>query len=300
MPNVPHGAGPDREIPSDAELAATIDRCRKLVLEQIATRNQVPTFFDNRILLLAEIAATALGTTPDSNVRRERRFRSAAGELTDFLNRAESSRFVDPTDRLSRSLREVHASMAADLVTVHRSQGVHTTLTWAGLPLVKSVYDAAIIPMLISEVRPTTIIELGSGSGASAIWMADAAASAGLKPTVLSVDQNPVAVRDARVTFRRGDLTEVEMVLDRAELAALPHPWLIVEDAHVNVDKVLTHFDAVLRSGDYLMVEDSIVKRDELLAFVDSADRRYDLDTRYTDAFGENVTSAVDSIFLRR
>ena len=299
MPDTPHEAGTDREFPSDAEVAAAIDRCRKLVLEQAAARNGVPTFFDNRILLLAEIAASALDTAPDSDVRGGRRFRSAVEELTDFLHRAEASRFVDPVDRLGRSLREVHAAMAVDLRTVHRSQGVHSTLTWAGLPLVKSVYDAAIVPMLITEVRPATIIELGSGSGASAVWMADAAASAGLEPTVLSVDQDPVSVQDTRVTFRRGDLTDVETVLGRGELAALPRPWLVVEDAHANVGGVLTYLDTVLRSGDYLMVEDSIVKRGELLGLVKSAGRRYALDTRYTDAFGENATSAVDSVLLR-
>ncbi|MCC3655690.1 hypothetical protein LIX60_30380 [Streptomyces sp. S07_1.15] len=63
---------------------------------------------------------------------------------------------------------------------------------------------------------------------------------------------------------------------------------------------VLAHFDTVARPGDYLVIEDSIVKRADLLAFLESAERRYALDTRYTDAFGENVTSAVDSILVRR
>ncbi|WP_158711010.1 CmcI family methyltransferase [Streptomyces albus] len=269
-----------------------------MVREKVAAQNGVPTFFDNRVLLLAEIAHSALDGAPGS--RRSEHVRAAVEELTDFLRRAEAPRFADPTERLGRSLREVHAAMAADLRTIHRSQGVVSTLTWAGLPLVKSVYDAAIIPMLISELRPASIVELGSGSGASAVWMADVAASAGLAPAILSVDRNPVAVRDARVTFRRGDLTEIETVLGREELSALEHPWLVVEDAHVNVRGVLAHFDAVVRPGDYLVIEDSIVKRADLLAFLESADGRYALDRRYTDAFGENVTSAVDSVLIRR
>ncbi|WP_327188369.1 CmcI family methyltransferase [Streptomyces xinghaiensis] len=298
MQDAPQAAGADGEFPPDADVASAIAGSRRVVRRKVAAQNGVPTFFDNRMLLLAEIAHSALDGAPDS--RRSGQFRAAVTELTDFLRRAEAPRFADPTERLRRSLREVHAAMAADQRTIHRSQGVVSTLTWAGLPLVKSVYDAAIIPMLISELRPASIIELGSGSGASAVWMADVAASAGLEPAVLSVDRNPVAVRDARVTFRRGDLTEIGTVLGRAELSALEHPWLVVEDAHVNVRGVLAHFDTVARPGDYLVIEDSIVKRADLLAFLESAERRYALDTRYTDAFGENVTSAVDSILVRR
>ncbi|MCC5033538.1 hypothetical protein DMH02_009980 [Streptomyces sp. WAC 00631] len=298
MQDAPQAAGTDGEFPPDADVASTIAGSRRVVQRKVAAQNGVPTFFDNRMLLLAEIAHSALDGAPDA--RRSEQFHAAVTELTDFLRRAEAPRFADPTERLGRSLREVHAAMAADQRTIHRSQGVMSTLTWAGLPLVKSVYDAAIIPMLISELRPASIIELGSGSGASAVWMADVAASAGLEPAVLSVDRKPVAARDARVTFLRGDLTEIETVLGRAELSALEHPWLVVEDAHVNVRGVLAHFDTVARPGDYLVIEDSIVKRADLLAFLESAGRRYALDTRYTDAFGENVTSAVDSVLIRR
>ncbi|MCC9743064.1 CmcI family methyltransferase [Streptomyces sp. MNU89] len=298
MQDAPQAAGTDGEFPPDADVASTIAGSRRVVQRKVAAQNGVPTFFDNRMLLLAEIAHSALDGAPDA--RRSEQFHAAVAELTDFLRRAEAPRFADPTERLGRSLREVHAAMAADQRTIHRSQGVMSTLTWAGLPLVKSVYDAAIIPMLISELRPASIIELGSGSGASAVWMADVAASAGLEPAVLSVDRKPVAARDARVTFLRGDLTEIETVLGRAELSALEHPWLVVEDAHVNVRGVLAHFDTVARPGDYLVIEDSIVKRADLLAFLESAGQRYALDTRYTDAFGENVTSAVDSVLIRR
>ena len=53
------------------------------------------------------------------------------------------------------------------------SQGVKDCMTWRNSLLGKSVYDFALIPMIIWENRPETILEIGSGEGASAIWMAD-------------------------------------------------------------------------------------------------------------------------------
>ena len=53
------------------------------------------------------------------------------------------------------------------------SQGVKDCMTWRGIALGKSIYDFALIPMIIWEKQPATILELGSGEGASAMWMAD-------------------------------------------------------------------------------------------------------------------------------
>jgi hypothetical protein len=60
------------------------------------------------------------------------------------------------------------------------SQGLTECLQWKGMPLFKSVYDFSLYPMLLWTLRPKTIVELGSGSGASALWLADTAAAFGL------------------------------------------------------------------------------------------------------------------------
>ena len=55
------------------------------------------------------------------------------------------------------------------------SQGAGPVFRWRGAPCFKSAYDMAIYAMLIDELRPATIIELGSGTGASALLLADLA-----------------------------------------------------------------------------------------------------------------------------
>jgi cephalosporin hydroxylase len=53
------------------------------------------------------------------------------------------------------------------------SQGTTACLEWKGKPLFKTVFDYAMLPMLLWELKPATVFEIGSGAGASAIWMAD-------------------------------------------------------------------------------------------------------------------------------
>jgi cephalosporin hydroxylase len=82
-------------------------------------------------------------------------------------------------------------------------------------------------------------------------------------------------------------------------LRSAPRPWLVLEDAHINVHDVLAHMDGFLAQGDYLFVEDSRIKARELAAFLAQREQRYTVDTRYTDFFGRNATCAANSIFVR-
>ena len=77
-----------------------------------------------------------------------------------------------------------------------------------------------------------------------------------------------------------------------ADLKQLPHPWLVIEDAHQNVYEVLRHFDSLLEPGDYLVVEDllSLPKYAQTSRFLSEARGRYVVDTHYTDMFGYNAT----------
>jgi cephalosporin hydroxylase len=154
--------------------------------------------------------------------------------------------------------------------------------------------------MLLWELRPRSVIELGSGTGSSAVWLADLMETFDIDGRVLSLDLKPPKMRHDRVRFLAGDCTRIEVALPAEVLSPLPRPWLVIEDAHVNVSGVLAHFHGWLQAGDYLIVEDSLSKRQEIGRFVDDFPDLYEVDTRYTDFFGRNVTCAVDSIFVRR
>ena len=172
------------------------------------------------------------------------------------------------------------------------SQGVRDCMTWRGIAVGKCVYDFALYPMIIWENRPATILEIGSGEGASAIWMADLCQSYGLSTRVYSIDINPITLKHEKVTFFQGNSKEINSVFD---VKNLPHPWLIVEDAHVEVNKIMEYFEGHMHRGDYLIIEDSRGKPQTKLEVPNTL---Y-VDAYYCDYFGINATSAMNSILRK-
>ena len=171
------------------------------------------------------------------------------------------------------------------------SQGVKDCMTWRNSRLGKSVYDFALIPMIIWEIRPEAIVEIGSGEGASAIWMADLCKSYNLSTIVHSMDIEPLNIEYEGVTFIKGD----SMQISNFSTENLPHPWLIVEDAHVNVNEIITYFEKHMHTGDYLIIEDSWGKKGSTLRIPNTLQ----VDAYYCDYFGINATSAMNTILRK-
>jgi len=217
-----------------------------------------------------------------------------------FLDRWQQGRFVDYFQR-ERSGVHYHprfgTEFGADVLLT--CQGAPSLMRWRGIPLMKNVFDFAMYPALIAELRPRTIFEIGSGLGASALWFADNLTFCGLEGRIHSVDRVKVAIEHRHVRFSEGDCSNPERLFDPDLLSSEPHPWLVVEDAHHNVGAVLEHFHKYISPGDYLVVEDSDVKRETLRQFVRAHPGEYLVDTRFTDNFGRNATCAADSIFVR-
>jgi cephalosporin hydroxylase len=167
-------------------------------------------------------------------------------------------------------------------------------VSWRGVPLLKDPLDMALYPMLLWELRPATIIELGAFAGGSALWLADMATTFDLSARILSLDLNldQVQVQDPRIEFVRADFADVGTSGLPLPLGTLTHPWLVIEDAHVNLVGVLEYLDQHMTEGDYLIVEDTVWPRKHrfLGQFMESRGFRYGVDTRYADQFGYNGT----------
>ena len=207
----------------------------------------------------------------------------------DIKNIREQNRFVPFHDRPNTS----HIHMDNFLM----SQGVKDCNSWKGIALGKSVYDFALIPMIIWENKPVTILEIGSGEGASAIWMADLCKTYNLPTKVYSVDIDPPDVSYNGVTFFQGDIRNIPHISDNTlfDVRTLPHPWLIVEDAHVAVNEVMRYFAMHMHKGDYIIIEDSRSKMQSKLEVPNALL----VDTYYCDYFGRNATSSVNTILRK-
>ena len=181
------------------------------------------------------------------------------------------------------------------------SQGVQSVMHWRGVPLFKTVFDTSLYMMMLWDLKPRTIIETGSASGGSAVWMADLMASYGLDCHVYSLDLRKPELSHANVTFLEGDCHKIEEALPRDFLEHLPHPWLFIEDAHKNVVGVLEWIHTFTLPDDYVVVEDinSDAKHAEIAPFMAAHRSAYKVDTYYADFFGYNVSCGSDCIWRR-
>lgn len=198
--------------------------------------------------------------------------------------------------------------------------------TWKGIILNKGVTEIGIYPMILWELKPQTIIEIGAFNGGSAVWLADNLEMFGVDGSVYAVDidlslLDEKAKDHPKVNFMEGDCNNLSAVLPQTMLDKLPHPWLIIEDAHVNVLAVVEYFhNHGLTSGDYLIVEDTSQfmweywgdnwddkeenakgkqKMSDLRDWLLKHEDEYLVDTHYQDIYGYNGSKNWNSILKR-
>lgn len=216
------------------------------------------------------------------------------------------------TDLLERS----YAS-AIPKSFLHRIQDSVHHYKYRDLQFVKSPFDIAIYQLLVWNLKPATIIEIGSKEGGSALWFADLCRTYRLNTQILSLDLFPVTrVSDPQITFLAGNGRDLSRTLSDKLLGLLPRPWLVIEDAdHTKKTSlaVLNFFHDWLKLGDYIVVEDGIISdlyptrfpnhtsgpHLALKEFLASEAPSYSLDAYYCDFYGSNVTWNTNG-FLKR
>lgn len=199
---------------------------------------------------------------------------------------------VGVTGGLARSIQEGHANF-----------------TYKGIPTWKCPFDLAIYSMLLWEVKPATIIEIGTHAGGSALWLRDTMRAYGLNPLIISIDRAPTFPHFPGIVFAEGDARNLQDILPDI----FPRPLFVIEDADHRPETtlaVLRFFDARTGPGDHIIVEDGIVHElyhadfagGPLVAirqFLSERGGDWEIDRRWCDFFGKNVTWNLDG-YLRR
>jgi cephalosporin hydroxylase len=208
-------------------------------------------------------------------------------------------RFV-PFESRERRGENFNVGMWGAIQGAKRQDNGKAGMSWRGVEMRKDPWDITLYPMLVWELQPRTIIELGAYAGGSALWLADAATSFGLDARVITVDINlsQLQTKDPRIEYVQFDMFKIAYIPFPVELADLPHPWLLIEDTHKNIVPVLKHFDRHIIRGDYVIVEDTchLPTLDTLEEFMRDHGSRYRVDTNYVDNFGYNSTWNWNSI----
>lgn len=178
--------------------------------------------------------------------------------------------------------------------------------SYRGIHTIKNPFDWALYSLLLWELKPRTIFEIGSFAGGSALWLGDQLDNFGIDGQIYSIDINRVTeVSHPRVTFLEGDGRNLGATLSPDWLASLPRPWLIIEDAdhsYGTTIAVLEFFHRWLDRGDYLIVEDCLSAGKPLQAlaeFLAVCGDEYEIDTHYCDFYERNVTWCLNG-FLRK
>jgi cephalosporin hydroxylase len=185
-----------------------------------------------------------------------------------------------------------------------------------GRPLLKNPFDLALYPMLLEQLRPRTLIEIGTDSGGSALWFAAQGQLLHLELHVVTIDLDPPDdVEHPAVEVVLGDADDLASVLPPERMRALARPLLVVEDSSHQASTtlaVLEFFDPWLEPGEYIVIEDGILTAmgvadrygggpgAAISEFLQRHPERYEVDRALCDHFGPNATWNVDGYLRRR
>lgn len=224
----------------------------------------------------------------------------AAAALAEVpFDRGAPNRYQKPTERINDGVTGwITHSFGPRRYNISR--------VYKGLLCGKSPIDLWLYSANIWEVKPRTIIELGSFQGGSALWLIDQAQAMGLDCSVHSFDILDKAVspraNHPRLRFHHADLKQLE-TFDVGLLESLPHPWIVIDDAHVNILNTLSMFRQHMQPGDYFIKEDTdgLGTAGEAFEYLSLAEKLgFWVDGVFVDGFGFNVTTARNTWFTLR
>lgn len=178
----------------------------------------------------------------------------------------------------------------------------HHKMKYKGIPCIKCPFDYVIYQMIIEEVKPDLIIEIGTNQGGSALYLADLLELQG-KGIIHSIDindQSPKIVKDhPRISlFHKGwEDYDLKLAKDYSSV-------LVIEDASHEYRSTLgaiLKFAEVVTPRSYLIVEDGIIddlglKKEYNGGPVKAIDEflksnpRFAIDWMWVDFFGPSAT----------
>jgi cephalosporin hydroxylase len=188
----------------------------------------------------------------------------------------------------------------------------HFKVKYKGISCIRCPFDYVIYQMIISEVLPDLIIEIGTHNGGSALYMADLMTSCGIKGEVHTIDIKAIAdskiLNDERIKVFTNGWENYDINLGNGF-----NKILVIEDAAHTYEctkGVIQKFASLVSLGSYLIVEDGIVDKlgfrpefkggplKAIKEFLPSHPEFF-VDRKWCDLFGNNATFNVNG-YLKR
>ncbi len=183
----------------------------------------------------------------------------------------------------------------------------HHHITYKGVKTIKCPFDYVLYQMLIGEIRPDLIIEIGTNRGGSTLYLADLLElyNKGEIHTIdLPGNEEDKALRShPRIRVFNGGYSDY----DTSSLSKYPVVLIIEDGSHQYGDVLaaMEKFSSFVTKGSYLIVEDGIVNelgREKEFnggpqrAIKEFLTKNHDfiIDRKWCDFFGHNATFNVD------
>jgi cephalosporin hydroxylase len=196
-------------------------------------------------------------------------------------------------------------------VTIESINKGHHKVTYRGVKAIRCPFDYVLYQMIIVEVQPDLIIEIGTRKGGGAFYMADLLDSIGhgIIHTIDIVDEvESIVKKHSRINFFTDGWSgyDLDLTKDYDKI-------LIIEDAsHMYEDTigVLNKFHSIVSKDSYLIVEDGIINELGLEKNYNGGPLKairefmpqhpeYVVDRHWCDMFGKNATFNVNG-FLKK
>lgn len=136
----------------------------------------------------------------------------------------------------------------------------HHKITYMGVPCIKCPFDYVMYQMILNEVKPDLLIEIGTNNGGSALYLADLMDNIG-KGEIHTIDIDdrafPAAKGHSRIKFFHNGWESYDF-----SLVGEFQKILVIEDAsheYINTLQAIEKFSSIVSVGSYLIVEDGII-----------------------------------------
>ena len=188
----------------------------------------------------------------------------------------------------------------------------HFRVAYKGVPAIKCPFDYVLYQMLIWEVKPDLIIEIGTNKGGSALYLADLLESnkkGELHTIDLSVNEEDASLLShPRIKVYKNGF----MNYDTSSLSNYKTILVIEDGSHTYEDTLaaLNKFSSFVSNNSYFIAEDGIVNElgrerefnggpQKAVAEFVKRNRNFIIDRNWCDFFGPNATFNVNG-YLKR
>ncbi len=187
----------------------------------------------------------------------------------------------------------------------------HHSVTYRGIPTLRCPFDYVMYQMILSEVKPDLVIEIGTNKGGTSLYLANLMDAMGVG-SIHTIDIQPIEAEIVKSHPRIKLFTKGWQDYDISEAKGFKRILVIEDASHLYEDSIgsLQKFSPLVTKGSYYIVEDGIINQlgqekgfhggplraiNEFLA----KDTSFVIDRKYCDMFGKNATWNVNG-YLRK